>query len=227
MIQNSCKLAALSALIVASSTITSDARACEESSSVSVAQELNFAATLVADAKDPVKAATPHPAGVQLVTIAPGVGIYGNMTRNYVDTEGRTVYVAFDNQAVRLVNIDAAGAISDIKGQGATQHPSGFSTPIGIPEGMSKPLEQHTAAELEALGIVEGKVVELKYPSGVLVVGEVQKIQVGLDARVQVIRFKNETTKITYGVHTLYRPKWGVFDLLAGAAVIDVKRLQD
>ncbi|HEX4923527.1 MAG TPA: hypothetical protein VFV50_05555 [Bdellovibrionales bacterium] len=193
---------------------------------------LRFAAQFGPE-KAPFEPKRDYPFGKQLVTIGSylkgiHVGLVGVATRHYVDKYGNTVYVAFDKQPVELVEVNrATGQMKPLEGQGLTQHPSGFSTPVGTPKGFKRPIEHYTKTELaEHENIREGQTVKLEYPSGVIVTGKLAKVQTDSEGFVAVLKFEANTATVTYGDHTLFKPGWGEYDLLVGSTVTNSQAVQ-
>ncbi len=154
------------------------------------------------------------------------VAIVGAATRKYIDANGQTVYLAFDQQPVELRQLYVRdGEIynsATLDGQGPSQHPTGFSTVIGNPVGFEKPLENYKPKQLPK-NMREGRDIELNYPSGVIVRGKIKKIQTDFEGYVAVIKFEAGTATVTFGEHVLFKPEWGEYDMLVGSSVTDAK----
>lgn len=113
-----------------------------------------------------------------------------------------------------------AFAGKQLEGHGKDYHGDGFSSPVGKIKGIEKPLENHNNNELEFLGIIEGKPVELNFESGINLNGVVKKIIVKED-KVILIAFENCTVKEDNG-NILFMPEWGIYDMAVGEKVVSV-----
>jgi phenylalanine-4-hydroxylase len=113
-----------------------------------------------------------------------------------------------------------AFAGKQLEGHGKDYHADGFSSPVGKLKGIEKPLENHNNNELEFLGIIKGKRVELNFESGINLNGVVKKIIVKED-KVILIAFENCTVKEDNG-NILFMPEWGIYDMAVGEKVVSV-----
>lgn len=113
-----------------------------------------------------------------------------------------------------------AFAGKQLEGHGKDYHADGFSSPVGKLKGIEKPLENHSNNELEFLGIIEGKRVELNFESGINLNGVVKNIIVKED-KVILIAFENCTVKEDNG-NILFMPEWGIYDMAVGEKVVSV-----
>ncbi len=92
-------------------------------------------------------------------------------------------------------------------GQGADYHREGFGSPIGLlSDGRS--LETLVEADFGKSGI-------LKFASGVEVRGKLKSLTPG-----KIVSFTDCT--VTLGNETLFKPEWGVFDMICGTEVTSV-----
>jgi phenylalanine-4-hydroxylase len=107
-----------------------------------------------------------------------------------------------------------------LPGHDKTYHKDGFSSPVGRLQGTSKPLEDHSIAELSVLGIEQGKRSELQFESGIQVAGTVTGI-LQEDNKILLISFEDCTAKSSEG-EILFEPEWGTYDMAVGEKVISV-----
>jgi len=107
-----------------------------------------------------------------------------------------------------------------LPGHGKDYHKDGFSSPVGKLKGVAKPFEEHNLAELELLGLIEGKQVELTFESGINVNGTVKEIVIR-ESKVILIVFENCTVKEDNG-NILFKPEWGTYDMAIGEKIISV-----
>lgn len=113
-----------------------------------------------------------------------------------------------------------AFAGKQLEGHGKDYHADGFSSPVGKLKGVEKPLENHNRIELELLGIIEGKRVELNFESGINLNGIVNNIIIKED-KVILIAFENCTVKEDNG-NILFMPEWGNYDMAVGEKIVSV-----
>lgn len=107
-----------------------------------------------------------------------------------------------------------------LEGHGKDYHADGFSSPVGKLKGIEKPLENHNHSELDFLGIIEGKRVELNFESGINLNGVVKNILTKED-KVILIAFENCTVKEDNG-NILFMPEWGIYDMAVGEKIVSV-----
>lgn len=149
---------------------------------------------------------------------------------------GEIAYMGFQGQPVSLheyIFHMNDGSRVPIKGQGVDQHTSGFSMPVGsvrsilTSEGkiavLNESLTQLTTTQLKAIMPI-GSSVQIEYQSGVVVEGKVKSYtQNSYHAGdySTVITFENKTARVTYGVHDLFKPEWGEYDLLLAPSMFE------
>lgn len=202
---------------------------------------LTNAALYVMDEKNPFREKSPEsfwypgqivsfyqPAGKFGSANKGGTAVQATPTRVYLTSEGKIAYMAFDGQAVSLLEYSAGDrAYSKIPGQGPQQHPTGFSAPVGKIKGLSEHASQYSIRELKMfLGKKEGDEITIEFESGVVVTGVIEKFtsltnSADEEGKAAVITFKDKTARVKYGVHTLFAPSWGVFDMLLMPEVSD------
>lgn len=148
------------------------------------------------------------------------LNIEGRATRIFLADNGLIAYLGFTGE-VRLTE-NYQGSTVVLSGQGVEQHPKGYGTPVGTPNGFDVKLESLTPAQFLAAGNFEmQQQIRLEYPSGVVVEGTLEAIQAGLSGYLAVIKFTK--CRVTFGEHVLYKAGWGEYDLLVGARVLSVK----
>ena len=113
-----------------------------------------------------------------------------------------------------------AFAGKQLEGHGKDYHADGFSSPVGKLKRVEKPLENHNRIELELLGIIEGKRVELNFESGINLNGIVNNIIIKED-KIILIAFENCTVKEDNG-NILFMPEWGNYDMAVGEKIVSV-----
>lgn len=120
----------------------------------------------------------------------------------YIQTQGPTA-LAFRNQ--------------ELIGHGCKQHTNGFGSPLGMLKGSNLSIEDMTPSDLEAFKIVEGKITQLIFESGVTVEGKIITGTRNLFGKIILISFQNCTVRFEDKI--LFKPEWGQFDLAIGKSV--------
>ncbi len=108
----------------------------------------------------------------------------------------------------------------ELSGHSQKTHSQGFGTPIG--KFQDRPTDcpsTFTEADLQKLGLIQGKKISLKFVSGVLVEG-VLKSQLHRDGKLLLLAFEN--CRVTHGSQILFEPEWGTFDMAVGSQVTSV-----
>ena len=108
---------------------------------------------------------------------------------------------------------------SEIPGHGKSYHAEGFGTPVGRLKDSDKSLEQMSDSELNELKIEAGKPAEVNFTSGVLVKGNLERIE-RKDGKIVLMTFSN--CRVTRGDKLLFDPAWGTFDMAVGEKVTSV-----
>ncbi|GAB2698205.1 aromatic amino acid hydroxylase [Mucilaginibacter koreensis] len=135
-------------------------------------------------------------------------------------------FTEFEEENGQVAFIKTAGATAlavnnkELEGQGKAQHPDGFSSPVGKLKGYDIALENFTAADLEAAGMVTGNETQLEFESGIIVKGTVQHVIAAGD-KVQLITFTSCTVTNAQG-EVLFDPAWGVYDMAVGETITSV-----
>jgi len=107
-----------------------------------------------------------------------------------------------------------------LKGHGKDYHKEGFSSPVGLLQGIDTPLEDMAADALKLLGIETGKHTRLNFASGVTVDGIVKNI-LTVEGKNLIITFTDCTVK-DKNDETLFDPSWGVYDMAVGEKITSV-----
>ncbi len=206
-----------------------------EKSDSSKGKGLTNAALYLAGDKEPIRVGSSEGSfakPIQVVSFYQSTGTYGSKTsggaavvgapsRLYLTEIGKIAYMAFDKQAVSLLEVSNQNrqqSFSVISGQDSAQHAHGFSSPVGKIKKLSDKSSQYSVEDLRIFIGKEGEAVTIEFESGVLVKGVLEKytalVKSDESNRAVVITFKDQTATVTYGVHTLFQPDWGVFDML-------------
>ncbi len=160
-----------------------------------------------------------------------GLGVKGTPTRVYLNPKnGEIAYINFDAQPIQLIETFnhypkkpiykvIEDSISLLR-QDEFRHPGGFSTPVGPLKSGQFISDMTVEQAREQIG-KEGSSVVLEYDSGVIVSGVIESYTAreysltDASKKVAVITFKDITARVQFGVHTLYEPDWGPFDMQA------------
>lgn len=113
-----------------------------------------------------------------------------------------------------------AYAGKQLSGHDKGYHKDGFSSPVGKLKGIATPLEAHSAAELDTLGISEGKQLTLTFESGITVNGLVKERLIK-DGKLILVAFENCTVTEENG-NILFKPEWGTYDMAVGEKIVSV-----
>ncbi|TKC08278.1 aromatic amino acid hydroxylase [Pedobacter polaris] len=146
-----------------------------------------------------------YSSGLQVTGIFTDVGMNNKDELTFIKTTGLSA-LAHDGK--------------QLAGHGKDYHKDGFSSPVGKLKGIEKPFEEHNLIELELMGIIEGKHVELNFESGITVNGLVKDILIR-DSKVILIAFEDCTVKEGNG-NVLFMPEWGIYDMAIGEKIVSV-----
>lgn len=146
-----------------------------------------------------------YSSGLQVTGIFTDVGMDKNDELTFIKTTGPSA-LAF--------------AGKQLEGHGKDYHKDGFSSPVGKLKDVEKPFEEHSLAELELLGIADGKLADLNFASGITVKGLVKQILIK-DEKLILIAFEDCTVTESNG-NTLFLPEWGTYDMAIGEKIVSV-----
>jgi len=107
----------------------------------------------------------------------------------------------------------------ELPGHHTKTHFQGFSSPLGVISGFSKPLENHSRAELSRLGLDLGNKIQLQYQSGMKVSGRVKEL-LYREEKLLVISLVEARVESNRGEILYSSP--GVYDLAVGQKVLSV-----
>lgn len=106
-----------------------------------------------------------------------------------------------------------------IEGHGPTWHKEGFSSPLGRPIGLLKPIHKCEPSDLEKISLVKGITSNIKFDSGFEVNG-LFKGAVSIDGYILLLSFSQ--CRVSKGEKIYFDPSWGDFDLICGEQVLSV-----
>jgi phenylalanine-4-hydroxylase len=148
------------------------------------------------------------------VVYSSGLQVSGTFTQFAADATGNVSFLKTTGATALAIGN------KQLKGHGKNYHKDGFSSPAGKLKNVDKPLEDHTAEELKAIGIAAGKETALKFESGITVTGKVKSLHAET-GKLQLITFTNCTVRDGAG-NVLFDPSWGVYDMAVGEKITSV-----
>jgi phenylalanine-4-hydroxylase len=143
-----------------------------------------------------------------------GLQVTGIFTDLKTDAQGESSFIKTTGPTALAFNN------KQLPGHDKHYHQDGFSSPVGRLSGATKALEDHSLAELAAMGIEKGKQGSLLFESGIKVTGDVADI-LKQDNKVLMISFRNCTANDTDG-EILFQPEWGMYDMAIGEKIVSV-----
>jgi phenylalanine-4-hydroxylase len=143
-----------------------------------------------------------------------GLQISGKLKEYLKDGQGGVAYLSYEGPT------QLSYGDTELDGQDAKYHKSGFGTAVGAVAGMgAKKISEMTQSDFEKLGFKNDKAGTLKFTSGVTITGRIKQIQL-LYGKTLVVAFDHCTVKL--GDRVLFDPAWGTFDLACGTSVSSV-----
>jgi len=125
---------------------------------------------------------------------------------------------------VTFIKTTGASALAfngkQLNGHGKDYHADGFSSPVGRLKDAAKALEDYSAVELQALGIITGEKAELIFESGIKVIGVVKDMITESD-KLLLMAF-NDCTVTERNGNILFKPEWGIYDMAIGETIVSV-----
>ncbi len=128
--------------------------------------------------------------------------IFSNNNIVYLKTTGQTA-LSYNNK--------------ELPGHSKQYHSEGFGTPIGYLKNAQKPLQELSDTELGEMGIYPESNVSLEYASEVKVSGYLIGIK---KQEGKNIIFTFRDCLVSYGDEILFKPSWGMYDMVIGQSVI-------
>ena len=142
------------------------------------------------------------------------VGVSGIVDRFEKDKEDQVAFIAWQGP------VQLSFAQQELQDQGYTQHPHGFSCPIGKWKHTTKNPQQLSDLNLAQLGIKKNQTCELYLASGFLIKGFVKDWVRSKEDSLVLITWTNCTVTLNDKVY--FAPDWGVFDMLVGTQIVSV-----
>jgi phenylalanine-4-hydroxylase len=141
--------------------------------------------------------------GLQISGVISDIVVGGDKSIQFIRTSSQTS-LAFNNK--------------ELEGHGITYHADGFSSPLGGVKDSDTLLQHMTDLELEAIGLLPGKISKIEFESGYTVEGIPGTI-LRIDEQIVLIPFTNCTVSDPQGKR-VFEPEWGTFDMAVGNTVI-------
>ena len=142
-----------------------------------------------------------------------GLQVSGILTQ-FEHNQGTVEFIKYSGP-VQLATQD-----QEIQGQGIARHSHGFSSPLGrFAEIPNTPISRLSSTQLESIGLVKGRHVDLTLTTGFRLKAELLDIVRSQD-KIVIMTFQNCT--ITREGTLYYDPSWGLFDWAIGETVTGV-----
>lgn len=145
---------------------------------------------------------------VATLVLSSGLQISGVFSIARTDQNGNECFIKTEGPTALAFND------SHLPGHGTDYHVEGFSSPIGLLRGSDKPLEDWSAEDLTSHNIIEGRIVELNYVSGIKASGKLEKI-LRREGKILILTISNCTMTDSDGT-TIFKPEWGTIDIAVG-----------
>ena len=144
------------------------------------------------------------------IELSSGVQISGTFS-NVISDNDEPIYMQTSSPTALYIN----GV--EIPNHGTEYHKDGFGSPIGLLLGSDKPLEQCSEQELNAMGIIVGKEVNLAFFGGINVTGMLASKLHDDNGNLIMLSFSDCT--VTHDKTTLFQPDWGTYDMVLGEKI--------
>jgi phenylalanine-4-hydroxylase len=129
---------------------------------------------------------------------------------NVIENNGVPAYINYTGPtALSYKNVQ-------LEGHGKEYHAEGFGSPVGKIKGVSAPPETLSEADLASYGISQGKVCEIAFESGLVVIGILEK-SIYMEGRLLLLSFRDCIVK--NGDSILFEPSWGMYDMAVGSEI--------
>ena len=150
-------------------------------------------------------------AAIGTIELSSGIQISGIFT-NVITANDKPIY--FQTSGKTALSYSS----KELVGHSSQQHPGGFGSTLGKLVGIDLPIEEMSPEILQQHGLIEGKVVELKFEGGVVVNGEIITGSRSIKGKIMIITFKNCT--VSHHGKILFDPSGGVYEMAVGQEVV-------
>jgi phenylalanine-4-hydroxylase len=145
--------------------------------------------------------------------LSSGLQISGIFSEAITDDGPKVVYLKTKGPTSLAYNCQ------QLPGQGKEYHAEGFGSPVGRLTSSKLPLEKMDDQALKQHAIQVDNPVELNLEGGVVVKGELNRIE-RKDGKIVLMSFSN--CRATKGDLLLFDPSWGTYDMAVGEKIISV-----
>lgn len=143
-----------------------------------------------------------------------GLQVSGTFTDLGLDLEDQLFFIKTTGPSSLAFNN------KQLVGHDKSYHQDGFSSPVGKLKNSAKALEDYTTEDLESVGIVGGKEIQLDFESGLVVRGEVVSV-LKRNNKLLLITFTDCYVMDVVGT-TYFKPEWGTYDMAVGDKITSV-----
>ena len=156
-----------------------------------------------------------HKAGsINTVVMNSGIQISGKISRVSCDAVGNAIYL--NTEGATQLALDG----QELDGHGIDYHAQGFGSPIGRLIGLERCLSAYSIDELKRHGIEIGKLVNLRFLSGITVSGRLTQV-LRREQKNILMSFADCTVR-DVDENVLFDPSWGMFDMAVGDSIVSV-----
>ncbi len=141
-----------------------------------------------------------------------------------VSVSGKVTEYLKYNDPITFVKLSGPVQIAcneqELKNQGTSQHPDGFSSPIGFwKNAPTRRPQTLTKDELKEFGVKIGQNKSIEFVSGFKVTGDIEHLEFH-NGQLILIKWKN--CSVTANSKVYFDPSWGDFDMVVGTSVTSV-----
>ena len=147
------------------------------------------------------------------VELSSGVQISGVFS-NVISENDEPIYIQTSSPTALHIN----GV--EIPNHGKNYHKDGFGSPVGYIVGSNKPLEKFLEHELNEIGIILNKDVNLNFIGRIKITGRLTNKLWDGNGNLIMLSFINCT--VTHNKTILFQPDWGIYDMVLGKEIVSV-----
>ena len=149
---------------------------------------------------------------VGTVEINTGLQISGKFSKVILNDDNEVIY--FSTKGPTALSFRE----KELIGHGIENHTDGFSSPLGKLKNINLAIEDMGPFDLKAYNFYDNKWLSFEFESGVKVEGlNITGIR-NIQGKLMLIQLKDCT--VTYGDEILYKPEYGVFDMVVGSKIV-------
>ena len=147
------------------------------------------------------------------VELSSGVQISGVFS-NVISENDEPIYIQTSSPTALHIN----GV--EIPNHGKNYHKDGFGSPVGYIVESNKPLEKFLEHELNEIGIILNKDVNLNFIGRIKITGRLTNKLWDSNGNLIMLSFINCT--VTHNKTILFQPDWGIYDMVLGKEIVSV-----